>query len=57
MPLAVVAASTNENEKKHAPELLDRVCNAVEDIKAVIADSQYSLFILNHRILSPIDWV
>ena len=39
MPLAVVVASANENEKKHAPELLDKACKAVEDIKAVIADS------------------
>jgi IS5 family transposase len=41
MPLAVVVASANENEKKHAPELLDKVSKAVEDVKAVIADSQY----------------
>jgi len=42
MPLAVVVASANENEKKHAPELLDKACKAVNGIKAVIADSQYS---------------
>jgi IS5 family transposase len=41
MPLAVMVASANENEKKHAPELLDKVSKAVEDVKAVIADSQY----------------
>jgi hypothetical protein len=42
MPLAVVVASANENEKKHAPELLGKVSRVVEDVKAVVADSQYS---------------
>ena len=42
MPLAVVVASANENEKKHAPELMDKVHQAVDGVNAVIADSQYS---------------
>jgi IS5 family transposase len=42
MPFAVLIASANKDEKKHAPELLDMAYKAVEDIKAVIADSQYS---------------
>jgi IS5 family transposase len=41
--LAVITAPANENEKKHAPKLLQ---NAVETsngkIKVLFADSQYS---------------
>jgi transposase len=42
MPLAVVVASANENEKKHAPVLLDNVAQVFTGFKAVVADSQYS---------------
>ncbi len=42
MPLAVVVASANENEKKHAPELLDKVAQVFDGFKVVVADSQYS---------------
>jgi transposase len=42
MPLALVVASANENEKKHTPELLDKVSLVVDGVKAVVADSQYS---------------
>ncbi|MBE0633700.1 transposase [Candidatus Bathyarchaeota archaeon] len=42
MPVAVVGASANENEKKHAEELLDKASTVVEEIKAVVGDSQYS---------------
>ena len=42
MPLAVVVASANENEKKHAPELLDKVAQVVDGFKVVVGDSQYS---------------
>ena len=42
MPLAVVVASANDNEKKHAPELLCKVSQVVDEVQAVVADSQYS---------------
>jgi len=42
MPLAAVVASANENEKKHAPMLLDKVAQVFDGFKAVVADSQYS---------------
>ena len=42
MPVAVVVASANENEKKHAPELLDKVAQVIDGFKVVVADSQYS---------------
>jgi transposase len=42
MPLAAVVASANDNEKKHAPELLDKAVLVVEGFKVVVADSQYS---------------
>jgi transposase len=42
MPLAAVVASANDNEKKHAPELLDKTAEAAEGFKVVVADSQYS---------------
>jgi transposase len=42
IPLAVVVASANENEKKHAPELLDKVSRVFGGFKVVVADSQYS---------------
>lgn len=42
MPLAVVVASANENEKKHAPVLLDKAVQVFTGFTAVVADSQYS---------------
>lgn len=42
MPVAAVVASANENEKKHAEELLGKASEVVEGVKAVVADSQYS---------------
>ena len=42
MPVAAVVASANENEKRHAPELLDEASLVVGGFKAVVADSQYS---------------
>lgn len=42
MPVAALVASANENEKRHAPELLDEASLVVGGFKAVVADSQYS---------------
>ncbi len=42
MPVAVVVASANENEKKHTEELLENASLAVEGFWGVVADSQYS---------------
>ncbi|MFH2112482.1 MAG: transposase [Candidatus Bathyarchaeota archaeon] len=42
MPVAVVGASANENEKKHLETLLGKASAVVEEVKAVAADPQYS---------------
>jgi hypothetical protein len=43
LPLAVIAASANDNEKRHAPTLFLKAWKATEHrVKAFIADSQYS---------------
>ena len=42
MPVAVVVASANENEKKHTEELLEKASLVVEGFGVVVADSQYS---------------
>jgi transposase len=42
IPLAAVVASANENEKKHAPELLDKVAEVFDEVRVVVADTQYS---------------
>ena len=42
MPVAVVVASANDNEKKHASELLDKASRVVDGVRVVVADSQYS---------------
>jgi IS5 family transposase len=42
MPIAVVVASANDNEKKHAPALLGKVAKGPSEVKVVVADSQYS---------------
>jgi len=43
LPLAVIVASANDNEKKHAPALLDMSLKATNGrVKLLVADSQYS---------------
>jgi hypothetical protein len=42
MPVAAVVASANKNEKRHAEVLLDKASIVFEEIKAVVADSQFS---------------
>jgi len=43
LPLAVIVASANDNEKKHAPPLLEKTLKATKGrVKLVVADSQYS---------------
>jgi len=42
MPVAVVVASANDNEKKHTEELLEKASLVVEGFRVVVADSQYS---------------
>jgi transposase len=42
MPLATVVASANENEKRHAEELMEKASAVVGAVKNVVADSQYS---------------
>jgi IS5 family transposase len=41
--LAVIAAPANENEKKHAPKLLDMAVKALNSqTKVLVANAQYS---------------
>lgn len=43
LPVAFTAAPANENEKKHAPGLLDKAVEATGSrVKRLVADSQYS---------------
>ena len=43
LPLAVIVAPANDNEKKHAPALFHKALKATEQrTKTVVADSQYS---------------
>jgi len=43
LPIAVIAASANDNEKKHAPALLEKALKATKDrVRLLVADSQYS---------------
>jgi len=43
LPLAVIAAPANDNEKKHAPALFRKALKATEQrTKTVVADSQFS---------------
>jgi IS5 family transposase len=43
LPLAVIAAPANENEKKHASRLLDKALKTTgKHVKTLVADSQYS---------------
>lgn len=62
MPLAAVVASANDNEKKHAPELLDKVAEVLDGFKIVVADSQYSSrrvrdCIVEHGALSVVPYM
>lgn len=53
IPLAVIAASANENEKKHAPKLLEKTVKATNgQTKVLVADSQYSSRKFRKRISS-----
>jgi len=43
MPVAALVASANENEKRHAPGLLDKTIEATKGrVRMVVADPQYS---------------
>jgi hypothetical protein len=46
LPLATILAPANDNEKKHAPSLIERTKNVLEKagarLRSLIADSQYS---------------
>jgi hypothetical protein len=43
LPLAVIAAPSNDNEKRHAPLLLEKALKATKRrIKVLVTDSQYS---------------
>ena len=43
LPLAVIVASANDNEKKHAPMLLEKALKVTKGgVRLVVADSQYS---------------
>jgi IS5 family transposase len=42
MPLAIVVASANENEKRHVEELMDKASRVIPDIDNVVGDPQYS---------------
>jgi hypothetical protein len=43
LPLAIITAPANENEKKHAPKLLEKAIEAAGGkVNVLVADSQYS---------------
>jgi len=51
--LAVIAAPANQNEKKHAPKLLEKTVKAANgQTKVLVADSQYSSRKLRRHIYS-----
>ncbi|MEM2703489.1 MAG: transposase [Candidatus Bathyarchaeia archaeon] len=51
LPLAVIVAPANENEKKHAPKLLEKAVKASNgEMKVLVADSQYSSIRLRKNI-------
>ncbi|MBS7649366.1 transposase, partial [Candidatus Bathyarchaeota archaeon] len=53
LPLAVIAAPANENEKKHASKLLEKAIKASNgQTKVFVADSQYSSRKLRKNITS-----
>jgi len=52
LPLAFIAAPANQNEKKHADELLDKALEATRrQVKMLVADSQYSSRRLREKIV------
>jgi IS5 family transposase len=53
LPLAVIAAPANENEKKHAPKLIEKAIQATDrKVRVLVADSQYSSRKLRRHISS-----
>jgi transposase len=53
LPLAVLAAPANENEKKHAPKLIEKAIHATHrKVRVLVADSQYSSRKLRKHISS-----
>jgi transposase len=53
LPLAVIVAPANENEKRHASRLFDRAFVATgERVKTLVADSQYSCRKLRNHVHS-----
>jgi transposase len=51
LPLAVIAASANENEKKHAPALIREALKTTKQrTRTLVADSQYSSRRLRERL-------
>jgi transposase len=51
LPLAVVVAPANENEKKHALRLLDKTMTTTgKRMKSLVADSQYSCRKLRNQV-------
>jgi len=51
LPLAVIAASANENEKKHAPALIREALKSTKQrTRTLVADSQYSSRRLRERL-------
>lgn len=53
LPIAVKTAPANENEKKHAPRLLDKAIKASNgEMEVLVADSQYSSRKLRQTIAS-----
>jgi len=51
--LAVIAAPANENEKKHAPKLIEKTIHATDrKVRVLVADSQYSSRKLRKHIYS-----
>ena len=42
IPLAVVVAPANDNEKKHVETLMKKASRVVQDMSSVVGDSQYS---------------
>ena len=53
LPLAVIAASANEDEEKHAPKLIEKAIHATDrKVRVLVADSQYSSGKLRKHIYS-----
>ncbi len=51
LPLAVITAPANENEKKHASKLFDKTMRTTgKHMKTLVADSQYSCRKLRDKI-------